>query len=299
MPTLTIFTPTYNRAYSLHLCYESLCRQTCKDFCWLVIDDGSTDNTRELVEGWKKEGKVPITYFYQENQGMHGAHNAAYRLVDTELNTCIDSDDYMPPSAVQRIKDKWIELGSDVYGGIIGLDYDMNHRLIGGELKGDSIDVIDFALGKLDIAPGDKKYVCRTDLLKSTGSQQVFKGEKYFNPSWRIKEVARNHRQFLVINDELCTVDYQPTGLSKNKFRQYLNSPNGYMMIRKQILSFEGVPFKKKIRTLIHYDSEAILAGCFFRELFHSGQFLGMLICLPFGVGLMTYTKNKGKQNDR
>ena len=77
--TLTVFTPAYNRAHTIVRTYESLCRQTCQDFEWLVIDDGSQDNTRELVEKWMKEGKINIRYIYQENQGMHGAHNTAYR----------------------------------------------------------------------------------------------------------------------------------------------------------------------------------------------------------------------------
>ena len=82
--TLTIFTPTYNRAYTLHLGYEALSRQTCKDFIWLIVDDGSTDDTLEWVEKWIAERKIDIRYHYQENQGMHAAHNTAYRLIDTE-----------------------------------------------------------------------------------------------------------------------------------------------------------------------------------------------------------------------
>lgn len=66
------------------------------------MDDGSTDNTRELVEGWIKENIIPIRYIYQQNQGMHGAHNTAYENIHTELNTCIDSDDYMPDEAVEK-----------------------------------------------------------------------------------------------------------------------------------------------------------------------------------------------------
>ena len=80
-----------------------LIRQTCKDFIWLIIDDGSTDNTKELVDSWIKENKIEIRYHWQENQGMHGAHNTAYELIDTELNVCIDSDDYMPDDAVEKI----------------------------------------------------------------------------------------------------------------------------------------------------------------------------------------------------
>ena len=105
---LTIFTPAYNRAYTIHKCYESLKRQSCKDFEWLIIDDGSTDNTKELVKKWIKEtNDFKIRYIYQENQGMHGAHNTAYENIYTELNVCIDSDDYMPNDAVEKIRDAW------------------------------------------------------------------------------------------------------------------------------------------------------------------------------------------------
>ena len=121
-PILTVFTPTYNRAYTLHLCYESLKRQTCKDFIWLIIDDGSTDDTKELVDSWILENKVEIRYYYQENQGMHGAHNTAYEKIDTELNVCIDSDDYMPDDAVEKIVSFWKLHGSHKVSGIVGLD---------------------------------------------------------------------------------------------------------------------------------------------------------------------------------
>lgn len=78
-------------------------RQTSKDFLWLIIDDGSMDNTKELIQNWIAEGLVRIRYHFQENQGMHGAHNTAYSLIDTELNVCIDSDDYMSDDGVEKI----------------------------------------------------------------------------------------------------------------------------------------------------------------------------------------------------
>ena len=107
MKVLTVFTPTYNRAYCLHQCYESLVRQTCKDFVWMIIDDGSTDNTKDLVDQWLKNNLIDIEYIWQENQGMHGAHNTAYDSIKTELNVCIDSDDYMPDDAVEKIISMW------------------------------------------------------------------------------------------------------------------------------------------------------------------------------------------------
>ena len=95
MKRLTIFTPTFNRAYILPKLYESLCEQTCQDFEWLIVDDGSTDQTKELVDGWFNEKKISIRYVCQENGGKMRAYNNAVSLTETELFVCIDSDDQL------------------------------------------------------------------------------------------------------------------------------------------------------------------------------------------------------------
>ena len=101
---LTVFTPAYNRAHTLPRTYESLCRQSCKDFVWLIVDDGSSDGTHALVEEWQtRDNGFPIRYIYKENGGMHTAHNVAYDNITTELNTCIDSDDALAEGAVEVI----------------------------------------------------------------------------------------------------------------------------------------------------------------------------------------------------
>ena len=95
-------TPAYNRAHTLVRTYESLLGQDCRDFIWLIIDDGSSDNTAELVKKWQQEDPgFEIRYIYKENGGMHTAHNTAYENIDTELNICIDSDDQMAQGAVE------------------------------------------------------------------------------------------------------------------------------------------------------------------------------------------------------
>ena len=82
MAILTVFTPTYNRAYILPQCYEAMKRQTEQDFVWLVVDDGSSDGTEELVKGWmQEEHGFTLRYVRQENKGMHGAHNLAYENI--------------------------------------------------------------------------------------------------------------------------------------------------------------------------------------------------------------------------
>lgn len=86
---LTVFTPAFNRAHTISRTYKSLQEQTCKEFIWLIVDDGSTDNTSDLIYSWQKENELfEIQYIYKENGGMHTAHNTAYENIETELNIC-------------------------------------------------------------------------------------------------------------------------------------------------------------------------------------------------------------------
>ena len=104
MVPLTVFTPAYNRADLLGRCFESMKRQTNKNFIWLIMDDGSADNTRQVVESWLREPlDFTLRYIYKENGGLHTAYNEAIANIDTELCVCIDSDDYMPDDAVEKI----------------------------------------------------------------------------------------------------------------------------------------------------------------------------------------------------
>lgn len=129
MATLTVFTPLYNRINTLKRTYESLKRQTSKDFVWLIIDDGSTDNPYEIIKEWIKiNNGFEIRYVYKKNGGMHTAHNTAYENIDTELNVCVDSDDYMPDNAVQLIIDCWNKNKNKGYAGIIALDLPIQQK---------------------------------------------------------------------------------------------------------------------------------------------------------------------------
>ena len=122
MNLITVFTPTYNRAYCLHKCYESMRRQTCKEFDWLIVDDGSNDGTKELVQKWSEEkNEFNIRYIYKTNGGMHTAYNTAYEHITTELAMNIDSDDYLTDSAIEDILDFWNKNKREDIGGILFL----------------------------------------------------------------------------------------------------------------------------------------------------------------------------------
>ena len=101
---LTIFTPTYNRAYLLKNLWKSLCEQKNKNFIWLIVDDGSTDGTHKLVEELKKNSSFKIQYAYQKNSGKHVAHNRAVLMCESPLFMCVDSDDILTPEAVNLIE---------------------------------------------------------------------------------------------------------------------------------------------------------------------------------------------------
>lgn len=256
VPTLTIFTPTYNRAATLHLCYESLCRQTCRDFTWLIIDDGSTDGTRELVEGWKKEERVPITYHYQENQGMHGAHNAAYRLIDTELNTCIDSDDYMPDDAVEKIVTFWRKHGSREVAGIIALDVDFNGQMIGTKFP-DGMERTTLGGFYNHGGRGDKKLIYRTEVICSYPEYPLFKGEKYVSLAYKYELIDQDY-ELLVMNEPVCRVNYQPDGSTMNMYRQYVRNPQGFAFIRRQSMVLAPTA-KRRFIEAVHYVASSIM----------------------------------------
>ena len=148
MKTLTIFTPTFNRASLLPRLYDSLKAQTNQNFVWMVINDGSSDNTDEVVKSFLEENFLEIEYIKQKNQGMHGAHNTAYKNCKTELNTCIDDDDLAPKNAVELILEKWNSLGENQqkYSGIVALDAYFDGELIGSQFTTESTTLESFYL---------------------------------------------------------------------------------------------------------------------------------------------------------
>lgn len=293
---LTVFTPAYNRADLLVRCYNSMKRQTCKDFIWMIIDDGSTDGTQELVKQWiSKESDFTIEYYYKENGGLHTAYNEAIAHISTELCVCIDSDDFMPDDAVKKITSFWKENGSNNVAGIVGLDYDLDDNIIGDPLPNQkTVNLIDLLVGKYPIHNGDRTNVVRTELYKKFAPMKVYPGEKNFNPHYMHLQISQQY-DFLVLNENLRYVEYQPTGMSNSMLKQYRNSPNSFAEIRKLYLSFPDTSFKFKLRHSIHLVSSCILAGKPWKAIKDSPCKLITIMAIPCGVGLAIYVMVKGR----
>ena len=288
--SITVFTPTYNRAYILSKCYESLCHQTCKDFEWLIIDDGSTDGTKGLVAQWQAhENGYPIRYIYKQNGGLHTGYNTAIANMDTELSVCIDSDDSMPEDAIERILSEWQSVKDSGAAGLIGLDLNQNRKLIGKPLP--EVTLINAASLLCVPGMGDKKYVVRNDLLRTVAPMPVFEGEKNFNPHYLIIELSRTYC-FHPVNQCFCVVDYQPDGMTANIWKQYINSPHSFAELRRAIMEVPGLTWQYRLKNIIHYCSSSQLAGNrhYIRE---SPRRLLTVLCTPAGWALTGYIRRK------
>ena len=290
MKTLTVFTPTYNRAHTIERVYESLKAQTCDDFEWLVIDDGSTDNTKTLVESFiEASGSgMKIHYVYKENGGLYTGYNVAYATIKTELCVCIDSDDFMPVDAVEKIVSFWKEQGTDDYAGILGLDFNIaTKEIIGGTFPSGLREVYFYDLTLKKLHAGDTKPVMRTSFMRQVAPQIGFPGEKNFNPVYMMLQVCDNY-PVLLMNEVLCNVEYQlgADSMSQGIWRQYVNSARSFAKLRLLEMGLKRNNLRNKMRVCVHYISSCLLSRD--KEWFSNSP-LKIMTLLLFPMGFMLY----------
>lgn len=245
---ITIVTPTYNREYTLNRCYESLCNQTNKDFLWLVIDDGSKDNTKDLIRNFQKENKIEIIYKYKKNGGKASALNLALDIIDTQYCVCLDSDEYFSNNAIDLALKylKQIENNEGICG-IIALRSDENGNVLGGKQIPQNVDNIRF----IDI---NNKYninsevICfyKTNILKKFRFP-TFNGENFVSPAYIQYEITKDYK-FKVFRDSVIFCKYLDDGLTKNKKNVIKKNTKGYLAVKKQSFKYS----KNLIKTLKH-----------------------------------------------
>lgn len=247
--TFSIFTPTYNRAYCLHRAYEGLLAQTYKDFEWIIIDDGSSDNTREIVEKWKGDAPFPITYLWQENQGKHIAYNTVAPLLRGELFTSVDSDDSVKSNWLERFKFHWdsfSETERKSIAGVMCLAENQNGEMIGDIFPKDGI-YVDFAKYMLtNKIAGDKGGFMQAKILKSypfpSEVKNVYVPEGYFihamSQFWKMKLV----NEILIVPYTDDRADHFTHELKKSK--NYKGNRYGHLAFLKfSTRLFWAVPY--------------------------------------------------------
>ena len=228
---ITVFTPTYNRGYIIGNLYNSLKRQTYTNFEWLVIDDGSTDNTRQIFDDYEKqENFFPIRYLKQENGGKHRAINKAVKLANGELFFIVDSDDYLPDDAIENITKQAFETekkysinSSEKIAGFFGLRSHEDGSIIGKTFPGEYIDISMFEKGKYNIA-GDKGEVFYTAVLKQYPYPE-FEDEKFSTESIVWDRISHDGYKYRFFNKSICICEYLNDGLTHQGWGLYAKNP--------------------------------------------------------------------------
>ena len=282
MKTITVFTPTYNRAHLLANAYESLKAQTVKDFEWLIVDDGSADNTKSVVDTFIQEGIVEIQYVYQENRGQYWAHNTALKYAKGELLAFLDSDDVYTPNAIERILFYYEQIrDNDEFAGVAGLKADSRGDVVGSN--------VDFQI--LDCSSLDFKYKYRHhfkgDCLECFKMKIAclypfpeFAGKSVPNGLvWN--RIAANYK-LRYFAEVMYLYEWSDDSLSRTVIRNRRSTPEAYLLYYSELSNYD-IPLWYKIRSAINYWRFAFCARISFKEKFRGITVWKSILGLPAG----------------
>lgn len=249
----TVFTPTYNRAYILGKLYESLKKQTFTDFEWVVVDDGSVDNTEELFKEWLKENnKFKINYLKVENGGKQKAINRGLEVAKGKMFFIIDSDDYLTDDALEKIFNYEKTISNyDNYAGVAGLRCYTNNQVIGTYNKKKFVDCTSLEREIYNIK-GDKAEVYYTDLLQRYKFPEI-KNEKFVTECTVWDEIAYNNYKIRWFNEVIAKGDYLEDGYTNKAQSLYLKSPMGYLVYIRNQAKYYPLDLRRKMGNYYRY----------------------------------------------
>lgn len=248
---ITVFTPTYNRASLLSRLYDTLILQTYKNFEWIIVDDGSKDNTKEIVNSFVAERKIDIHFVQQENGGKHRAINTGVSLAKGELFFILDSDDVLPDNALELVTETYQPIKHDIsFAGVSGIDGTFDGCIIGSGLPVESLDCCSVDIRYKYHVTGDMKEVFRTSVMKEFPFPNI-EGE-YFCPEALVWNRIAQKYKLRFFNKVIYKVEYQPEGLTSNIVKVRMKSPITTMMCYAEMLKL-NIPFKEKIKGAINY----------------------------------------------
>ena len=279
MKLITIFTPTYNRKYKLPQLYKSLCEQTCKDFVWLIVDDGSSDGTEELVRSWMEDHELEIKYHYQQNGGKMRAHNKGAELCETEYFVCIDSDDYLSSPSVIKDTLGFLEqnkelLERDDVSGVVSY-----RKMLSGSQGKFPENVKLATLTELNAGyRGETTLMFKTDVLRLYPFP-VVEGEKFLTENFVYDQLDERYK-LLVFPYYSQDCEFHPDGITSNAWDVLYKNPKGYRMYYNQCIKLKK---GSKSHNMRMYIACSLIAGD--GKLFSSSDFKGHLLrMLPLGL---------------
>lgn len=248
---LTLFTPTYNRAHLLKRLYSSIKAQTYHHFEWLIVDDGSTDNTSEVVKTFIEEGIITIKYVFKRNGGKHRAINEGVQQAQGELFFIADSDDMLPPDALKRVVEVYQQIKDDRnFGGVAGVDAYPDGGIVGSGLPAPNIDCNSIDIRSKYHVEGDLSEVFRTDVMREFPFPEI-EGEKFCPEVLVWNRIARKYK-LRYFNEAIYIAEYQPEGLTARIVEIRMKSPNATTICYAEMVSLD-IPFKDKIKAAINY----------------------------------------------
>ena len=236
---ITVFTPTYNRAYIIENLYRSLQRQSCTDFEWLVVDDGSSDNTEALFAQWMaQDNPFPIRYYRKENGGKCRAINRGLELARGRLFFNVDSDDYLTEDAIEKILQWEAALPEDgkfcAVAGNLGTAPGVtpNTPLPGDYFDGNAFD-------RYGIIDGERAIAFYTDIHR----QYLYPdcpGEKFMTEAVTWNRMAHDGYRIRYYNDIIWIYEYKADGLTNAGYRLFLENPQGTGIFFREKAKFLG-----------------------------------------------------------
>ena len=287
---ITVFTPTYNRKEELKRLYESLLKQEYKDFEWVVVDDGSTDGTEELVKEFIKDNLIKITYFKQKNQGKNMAHNKGVELAKGEYFVGVDSDCALTVDALsivneyrEKIKDR-----EDICG--LGfLNYNMKTReFVGSKFPEDEFEETYYNIYNKYKVTGDKELTFKTDIIKKFPFPKI-EDEKFVPESLVFNRISKEYK-FLFVNKGIINVDYLEDGYSNNYFDLVRRNPRGNMLYYKELYEFD-----KSLYNVAAYDMFGIYGKKRFKDIIneHPAKLKALIMYIPAYIKYLQKGRSK------
>lgn len=249
MITITVFTPTYNRAQLLPHLYQSLCAQTCKSFEWLIVDDGSTDDTEKAIKALN-QGAFPIRYIRKENGGKHTAINIGAKEARGELFFIVDSDDSLPPHAIADISSEYSVIKDNPeFAGVCGYMVHSNGDIIGTPMINATASSIQLRY-KYNVK-GDMAEVFKTEVIRAYPFPEI-SGERFCPEVLVWNRIAARYK-LKIFSKAVCIRDYLPGGLSAHIVSIRMSSPIASMTTYAEITRAKGIPLWAKTKAAINY----------------------------------------------
>lgn len=263
---VSIFTPTYNRSHTLERLYESIVNQTDKDFEWIIVDDGSEDNTELLVRQWIGIKEINIVYKKVNNGGKHRAINNGIDMANGELFFIVDSDDILTEDSIEKIK-KWESTIADKenFAGIAGLKGYNENKSIGTTFKGEYFDCTSLERDKYNIK-GDKAEVFYTRVLRRNKFPE-FEGEKFITESTIWYKIANLGLKIRWFNEVIYIAEYRNDGLTNQGDTLFLRNPKGALYSYKLESKYKDFSFKRRMYAINRYIYIAESIGMDFKDM--------------------------------